>query len=74
MEEQRDNNLYNHPQSSAEINQEPGRSSQDGSNAEQKIAVNPNPRANANIKDKNISTREYSETHQAGSETDGEDG
>ena len=75
MEEQRDNNLYNHPQSNAEINQEPGRSSQDGSNAEQKIAVNPNPRANENINDKNISTVENSETHQAGSEiTDGEDG
>ena len=71
MEERTDNDLYNHPQS----NEEARLSNQEGNKAEQKIAVNPNPRANENIKDKNISTNENSETHQAGSEiTDGEDG
>ena len=39
------------------------------------MAINPNPRANENIEDKNISTNENSETHQVGTEiTDGEDG
>ena len=75
MEEQKGNDLHNQPQSSAEINQDGRLNNQDGSKAEQVIAVNPNPRANENIRDKNISTGENSETHQAGSEiTDGEDG
>ena len=43
--------------------------------AEQKISVNPNPGANENIKDKNISPNENVEASQDGSEiTDGEDG
>ena len=41
----------------------------------QTIAVNPNPGANENIQDKNISTNENTETSQAGNEiAEGEDG
>ena len=71
MKERTDNDLYNHPHS----NEDARLSNQEGNKAKQKIAVNPNPRANENIQDKNISTNENTETSQAGSEiTDGEDG
>ncbi len=71
MNGQKNNDIYNHPQSEEEVRL----NNQEGNKAEQKIAVNPNPRANENIKDKNISTNENSNTSQAGSEiTDGEDG
>ena len=69
------NDVYNHSQNMDEVNQETRLNNQDGNKAEQKIAVNPNPRANENLKDKNISTNENSRASQAGSEiTDGEDG
>ena len=75
MEDRTDNDLYIQPQSDEEINQEARLNNQEGSKAEQKIAANPNPRANENIKGKIIFTHGNSETHQAGSEiTDGEDG
>ena len=75
MQEETDNDLYNHPQSGDDVNQEGRLNNQEGNKAEQKMAINPNPKANENIKDKNISTNENSETHQVGSEiTDGEDG
>ena len=68
MKEKRDNDVYDHSQNRNEVNQ-------DGNKAEQKIAVNPNPRANENLHDKDISTNENSRASQAGSEiTDGEDG
>lgn len=73
MNEQRNKDLYNHPHKD-EINQEL-RPDSDGNNAQQKIAVNPNPRANENLKDKDISTDKTSTNSQPGSEiTDGEDG
>lgn len=75
MEEQKENNLYNPRQSEKEVRQEARLNNKEGNTAEQEMAVNPNPRANENIKDKNISTNENNETHQVGSEiTDGEDG
>ena len=47
----------------------------EGNKAEQKIASNPNPRANENIKGRDIYTDENDGASQAGSEiTDGEDG
>lgn len=47
----------------------------DGTKAEQKLAVNPNPAANENISDKEINTDENEIVSGAGSEiTDGEDG
>ena len=74
MQKQRNNDVYNHPQSEEEVNQEV-RFHNTEDKTEQKIAANPNPRANENIKDKNISTNENSKASQAGSEiTDGEDG
>lgn len=72
---ERNNDVYNHPQSKEGINQEPGFSKTQNNKAEQKIAVNPNHRANENLSDKKISTNENSRDSQAGSEiTDGEDG
>ena len=69
------NDVYNHPQNIDEANREVRHNYEGGNKAEQKIAVNPNPRANENLKDKNISTNENSRASQAGSEiTDGEDG
>ena len=70
--EERNKNIDN-PQNK-ERNEE-GPDNNNGNKAEQKIAANPNPRANENIRDKNISTDENSGASQAGSEiTDGEDG
>ena len=74
MQEQRNNDVYNHPQSEEEVNQQV-RLYNTEDKTEQQIAANPNPRANENIKDKNIATNENSKASQAGSEiTDGEDG
>ena len=74
MQEQRNNDVYNHPKSEEEINQE-ARLHNTEDKTEQKIAENPNPRANENIKEKNIFANENSKASQAGSEiTDGEDG
>ena len=74
MTPQRNNDVYNNPQSEEEI-QEQGVNKSQNSKAEQNIAVNPNPRANENLKDKEISTSENARNSQAGSEiTDGEDG
>ena len=74
MQEQRNNDVYNHPQSEGEVNQQV-RLPNTENKAEQKIGANSNPRANENIKGKNISTNENSKASQPGSEiTDGEDG
>ena len=75
MKKERNNDEYNHPQNENEINQQVRLNKKDGNKAEQKIAVNPNPRANENIKDKEISTNENAKSSHTGSEiTDGEDG
>ena len=75
MEQERNRNVYDHPQSEGEINKAQGLNDRQGNKAEQKIAVNPNPRANENIKDKEISTNENAKSSHTGSEiTDGEDG
>jgi hypothetical protein len=75
MKEQRNKDVYNHPQNMNDVNQPVRPNNQDGNKAEQKTADNPNPRANENLKDKNISTNENTRASQAGSEiTDGEDG
>lgn len=72
MKEQRNNDVYNHPQSEEEVNQQVELQPESNRGSEQKVAANDNPRANENIK--NTSTNENS-TSQAGSEiTDGEDG
>ena len=74
MTPERNNDVYNHPQSEEEVNQEV-RLHNTEDKTEQKIVANPNPRANENIKDKNIFANENSKPSQAGSEiTDGEDG
>jgi hypothetical protein len=75
MKQERNNDEYNHPQNENEINQQVRLNKKDGNKAEQKIAINPNPRANENIKDKEISTNENAKSSHTGSEiTDGEDG
>ena len=75
MEQERNRNVYDHPQSEDEINNAQRLDDRQGNKAEQKIAVNPNPRANENIKDKEISTNENAKSSHTGSEiTDGEDG
>jgi hypothetical protein len=75
MKQEGNNDEYNHPQNEDEINQQVRLNKKDGNKAEQKIAVNPNPRANENIKDKEISTNENARSSHTGSEiTDGEDG
>ena len=75
MEQERNRNVYDHPQSEDEINKTARLKDRQGNKAEQKIAVNPNPRANENIKDKEISTNENAKSSHTGSEiTDGEDG
>jgi hypothetical protein len=72
MKEQRNNDVYNHPQSEEDINQQVELQPTENSGNDQQLAANPNPRANENIQ--NTSTNENS-TRQAGSEiTDGEDG
>ena len=73
MKPERNNDVYNHPQSEEEITQEGG-VTRTQNKAEQNVALNPNPRANENLKDKEITTNENNDS-QAGSEiTDGEDG
>jgi hypothetical protein len=75
MKQERNNDEYNHPQNENEINQQVRLNKKDGNKAEQKITVNPNPRANENIKGKEISTNENARSSHTGSEiTDGEDG
>ena len=75
MEQERNKDVYYHPQSEDEINKAQRLNDRQGNKAEQKIAVNPNPRANENIKDKEISTNENAKSSHTGSEiTDGEDG
>ena len=75
MKQERNNDEYNHPQNENEINQQVRLNKKDGNKAEHKIAVNPNPRANENIKDKEISTNENAKSSHTGVEiTDGEDG
>ena len=72
---ERNNDVYNHPQNIDEVNKETRLNNQDGNKAEQNVATNPNPRANENLHDKDISTNENSRASQVGSEiTDGEDG
>jgi len=46
---ERNNDVYNHPQNEKEINEEGRLNNTEGNKAEQKIAVNPNPRANENL-------------------------
>ena len=71
---ERNNDVYNHPQSEEEITQEGGFTKTENK-AEQNVAINPNPRANENLRDKQITTNENKNDSQAGSEiTDGEDG
>ncbi len=71
MKEQRNNDVYNHPQTEDEVNKQVELQPTQNSERDQKVAANSNPRANENIK---YTTNENS-TRQAGSEiTDGEDG
>ena len=71
---ERNNDVYNHPQSEEEITQEGGLTKTQNK-AEQDVARNPNPRANENLRDKEVTTNENKNDSQAGSEiTDGEDG
>lgn len=73
MAPQRNNDVYNHPKK-GETNKELF-SETKTNKAEQTISINPNPRANENLKDKSYSVNENAENTGAGSEiTDGEDG
>ena len=75
MKPERNKDVYRHTQNEAELNKVVRFGDRQSNKAEQKIAVNPNPRANENIKDKEISTNENTESSHPGSEiTDGEDG
>lgn len=72
---ERNNDVYNHPQTEEEVNEEVRFNDTKDNKAEQNVATNPNPRANENLKDKEITTNENTRASQAGSEiTDGEDG
>ena len=72
---ERKNDVYNHPQSEEEVNEEVRLNDTTANKAEQNVATNPNPRANENLADKEITTNENTRASQAGSEiTDGEDG
>lgn len=71
---QRNNDVYNHPQSMEEMNKQVNLDDSVGADKEQKTAMNPNPRANENVERTQISPDE-NRTSLAGSEiTDGEDG
>lgn len=73
MKEQRNNDVYNHPQTEEEVNEQVNLQPAEGAD-EQRRAVNPNPRANENLSTNDISTNENAPS-QTGSEiTDGEDG
>ena len=75
MKEVCNNDVYNLPVNDEELNTHERPENTDGNKAEQKIAANPNPRANENIKDRTSLTKESDAASQAGSEiTDGEDG
>ncbi len=70
---QRNNDVYNHPQSEEEMN-EAADLNKEGSEKHQNTALNPNPRANENVPLADNAPNE-NKTNQAGSEiTDGEDG
>ncbi|HZF63881.1 MAG TPA: hypothetical protein VEZ55_05340 [Chitinophagaceae bacterium] len=72
MKEQRNNDVYNHPQSEEEVNEEVRLQPTQG--GEQRMASNPNPRANENIQETDIQHNQ-DDASQAGSEiTDGEAG
>ncbi len=74
MAQERNADRYNHPQPKEEINEDPFTKPKTNK-AEQTIAVNPNPRANENLRDKEYSANENAENTGVGSEiTDGEDG
>lgn len=73
MKEQRNNDVYNHPQTEDEVNEQVQLEPVTGDNQELSRASNPNPRANENIEQSSISTNE-NDGSQPGSEiTDGED-
>lgn len=72
MKEQRNNDVYNHPDSEDDINKQVELQTRESSDRDQKVAANGNPGANENTK--STSTNENL-TRQTGSEiTDGEDG
>lgn len=74
MKENENHDIYNYPLENEKELQE-RMNNKEGNKAEQKIASNPNPRANENIKGRDIYTDENDGASQAGSEiTDGEDG
>jgi hypothetical protein len=73
MKEKENHDVYNHPGGETEQQERP--TNKEGNKVEQKIAANPNPKANENIKNRDIYTDENDGASQAGSEiTDGEDG
>ena len=67
MKDQRNNDVYNHPHKEEEVNKQVGDSQQTRAN-------NPNPRANENIEQSNISTNENAASEVGSEITDGEDG
>ena len=74
MMPERNNDVYNHPRSEEEITREGGFINTQNK-AEQNVSLNPNPRANENLEDKEVTTNENKTDSQAGNEiTDGEDG
>lgn len=73
MKEKEKNELYNQPTENDTTNGRHDRKM--GDKAEHRLAANPNPGANENIKHRDIDTDENDGASQAGSEiTDGEDG
>ena len=73
MKDKENHDVYNHPMENQSTQERHDKKM--GNKAEQKIAANPNPRANENIKHRDIDTNENEGASQAGSEiSDGEDG
>ena len=72
---QRNNDVYNHPQSEGEMNEAENLNKKEDVSTGQDTALNPNPRANENIPTADATVSTENRTEQTGSEiTDGEDG
>ena len=74
MKDQRNNDVYNHPQSEDEVNEQVQLEPVKDDTQEQTRASNPNPRANENIEQSTISTNENASSQPGSEITDGEDG
>ena len=73
MKEQRNNDVYNHPQTEDEVNEQTQLEPVKNDSEQLTRASYPDPRANENIKQSSISTNENAEDQPGSEITDGED-